>query len=105
LQAFPGQSVYEVRLDDVAPVERKLSHGIFNDDIERGPTAKDRVLKILRGFVANDAIPPVEVVRFPTSAQYRYKLTHGVHRFYLSIAAGFTHVPAIDGFDWDTVRS
>jgi hypothetical protein len=99
LQAFPRQNMYEVRIEDVAPVKRKLSHGVFNDDIESGVAAKARVLSILRGFIANDAIPPVEVVRLPTSDPYRYRLFHGAHRFYLSIAAGFTRVPAVDGFD------
>jgi hypothetical protein len=103
-QAFPGQIVYEVRIDEVSPVERKLSHGVFNNDIEKGLTAKDRVLKILRGFVANDAIPPVKVVPLPTAEPYCYKLTDGAHRFYLAIAAGFTHVPAVDGFDWSGLK-
>jgi hypothetical protein len=77
LQAVSGQPAYEVRIDEVAPLERKLSHGVFNDDIENGLTAKDRVLKILRGFVANEAIPPVEVVKLlPASASYLYKLTN-----------------------------
>ncbi|MFL6311905.1 MAG: hypothetical protein ACJ71W_07345 [Terriglobales bacterium] len=66
----------------------------------KGLTAKDRVLKILRGFLANEAIPPVEVVELlPPVAPYRYKLTNGTHRFYLSIAAGFRQIPAVDGFD------
>src|SRR6266403_1062482 len=30
---------------------------------------------------------------------YRYKLVHGAHRFYCSLAAGFKCVPAIEGFD------
>jgi hypothetical protein len=100
LQAVSGRRVYEVRVDEVVPVERKLSHGVFNDDHDKGLTAKDRVLKILRGFLANEAIPPVEVVELlPPVAPYRYKLTNGTHRFYLSIAAGFRQIPAVDGFD------
>ena len=76
-KAFPDQIVYEVQIDKVAPVERRLSHGVFNNDIEQGLTAKDRVLKILRGFVANDAIPPVKVVQLSPSEPYCYKLTEG----------------------------
>jgi hypothetical protein len=95
--AFP--SVYEVRIDEVEPVPRQLSHGVFNNDDETGLGAKDCVVKILRGFQADAAIPPVEILRLPSDARHAYRLKHGAHRFYLSIAAGFTHVPAVDGFD------
>jgi hypothetical protein len=98
-QAFPGKSVHEVRIDAVQPVRRRLSHGVFNDDVETGLLAKDRVIRILRGLRTNDAMPPVEIVRISSESQYKYNLTHGAHRFYLSIAAGFTHVPAVD---WST---
>jgi len=90
---------YEVRIDEVEPVTARLRHGLFRDDAETGLTAKQRSMKILRGFAAGDAIPAVRVVRLPPGSRYAYKLTDGAHRFYLSIGAGFTHVPAVDGFD------
>lgn len=71
--------------------------GIFNDSEEEG-TARERVLRILRGFRLDNAIPPVEIVE--GQHPHRYKLTHGAHRFYCSLAAGFTSVPTIEGFDW-----
>ena len=98
-QAFPGRDVYEVRIDTVAPVRRHLSHGVFNDDVETGLGAKDRVTNILCGFLTITAIPPVEILSLPSDAQHKYELKHGAHRFYLSIAAGFTHVPAVDWFE------
>jgi hypothetical protein len=90
----------EVRIDDVDATRRQLNHGVFNDDAETGRSAKDRVISIFRGFLNSSALPPVEVVRLPPGASSRYKLTHGAHRFYLSIAAGFTHVPAVKGFEF-----
>ena len=98
-QAFPVRSVCDLRIDEVAPVPRQLSHGVFNDDAETGLGAKDRVSNILRGFLTGGAIPPVEILRLPSDARHTYRLTHGAHRFYLSIVAGFTHVPTVDGFD------
>jgi len=98
-QAFPGRSVYEVRIDAVAPVRRHLSHGVFNDDVETGLGAKDRVMNILQGFLTNAIIPPVETLSLPSDARHKYRLKHGAHRFYLSIAAGFTHVPVVNGVD------
>jgi hypothetical protein len=79
------------------PVYRAPGIGIFNDNDEA--TAMERVVSILRGFRSGAAIPPVEVVRQPTRADFRYKLVAGAHRFYCSLAAGFYHVPALMGFD------
>jgi hypothetical protein len=101
-ESFPGSSIYEVPINEIAPVLRELSHGVFNDDIEKGLTAKDRVIQILQGFLASAALPPVELVQLPEGSPYKYKLAHGAHRFYLSIVAGFTHMPAVDGFDWSS---
>jgi len=95
---FPN--TFEVSIADVDPLrQRRLSHGIFNDDAETGRSARDRVIEILRGFVEDVAIPPVQIVRIPGCGPRMYRLYHGAHRFYLSIAAGFTHVPALKGKD------
>jgi hypothetical protein len=92
-QAF--RDIFEVRIADVAPVRRNLSCGVFNDDADTRLTAKERCMKILRGFANGDAIPPVLIVKQNPDTRYLYRLTHGAHRFYLSIGAGFTHVPAV----------
>ena len=91
--------VQPIRIDDVSPVRRKLSAGVFNDDIDTGLSAKERVMSILRAIRDNVPLPPVEIVDCPAGSSYRYKLTHGVHRLYCSLAAGFTHVPTVKGFD------
>ncbi|MCZ6625242.1 MAG: ParB/Srx family N-terminal domain-containing protein [Deltaproteobacteria bacterium] len=96
LNAFPN--VYSVSIKEVGPVHRE--GGVFKDDNETGLSAKERVTRILRWFREDVAIEPVEVVKLLPSDPYRYKLVHGAHRFYCSLAAGFTHVPAVDGFDW-----
>jgi hypothetical protein len=98
-ESFPERSHYEVRIDEVAPVRRQLSHGVFNNDAWTGLSAKDRVINILRGFVSGAALPPVEVAKLQQGSLYSYRLVHGAHRFYLSIASGFTHVPAVDGVE------
>ena len=91
--------IFGVAIEDVGPLRRA---NIFMDDMEtERKTARERVLRLLRGFQANEAIPPVEVVEAPPGYGYRYKLTHGAHRLYCSLAAGFTHIPAIKGFEWD----
>lgn len=88
----------EVPIADVEPVERQLSHGVFNDSDEFG-TARERVVFILSGFRDDVAIPPVELVRATSGGAHRYRVHDGAHRFYCSIAAGFRSVPAIDVTD------
>ncbi len=92
------QNVREVPLEEVGPVSRNAGIGIFDDSEEEG-SARERVLRILRGFRFDDAIPPVEIVEGQAGAPFRYKLVHGAHRFYCSLAAGFKCVPSIEGFD------
>jgi hypothetical protein len=90
----------EIAIADIGPVLRAPGVGIFNDNPDSG-SAHDRVVKILRGFRLGGAIPPVEVLE-DKSGEHRYKLMHGTHRFYCSLAAGFTHVPTVRAIDWDT---
>jgi hypothetical protein len=86
----------EVPMQDIAPVSRSPGVDIFNDSIAEG-SARERVVRILRGFRFDDAIPPVEIVEAQAGRPCRYELVHGGHRFYCSLAAGFKRVPIIDG--------
>jgi len=86
-------SAFKVPIGEVGPL---LRVPLFRDDpYEERKTGRERVLRLLRGFRADDAIPPVEVVPGPPGYGYRYKLIHGAHRLYCSLVAGFTHVPAV----------
>src|SRR5437660_3579946 len=96
-----GEPILEVSIAEVAPAPRPV--GIFRDS-EDGIPARERVLKILWGFRLGEAIPPVRVVESKSGSIYRYKLTDGAHRFYCALASGFTHVPTLKGFDWDSFR-
>ena len=76
-----------VSVGEVEPVRRQLSYGVFEEE--------EGVLGIFCGFVDNSAIPPVEIKRQPPGSGYPYFLWNGAHRFYCSVAAGFSHVPAV----------
>lgn len=93
------RDVFEVAIVDIREVSRSPGIGVFNDNDEA--SAQTRVVRLLRGFVSGAAIPPVVVVREPAGSRYSYKLTAGAHRLYCSLAAGFTHVPAVEGFDFN----
>ena len=60
---------------------------------------KARLIAVLQGLVVGDEMPPVPLQaisdghEFPP-APYAYRVRDGVHRFYASVAAGFTHLPA-----------
>jgi hypothetical protein len=94
------QNVREVSVHDVGLVSRNPGAGIFNDSEEEG-SARERVVRILRSFRFDNAIPPVEIVEGQLGFTYRYKLVRGADRFYCSVAAGFKNVPTIKGFDRD----
>ena len=91
-------SILTVAIHDVGPVDLTVRREIFRDSEEEG-TARERVLRILRGFRLGDRIPAVEIVDGKLGCSHRFKLTHGTHRFYCSVAAGFTHVPVRKAFD------
>lgn len=100
VDAHAHLDVFYVNISDVAPVRRQLSHGVFNDDPEKDLSAEDRVLRILGGFRTDSPIPPVQVRRQPKGSVYAYQLWHGAHRFYCSLAAGFSEIPAIEAPDF-----
>jgi len=60
---------------------------------------RDGLLSILRGFVADDEIPPIELLILPvlhdlSGEPFKFRGVNGYQRFYASIAAGFAFVPA-----------
>jgi hypothetical protein len=91
-----------IRIDEIGPVLRAPGVPYFNGSAEEGLTAKERVIRILRAFANGVALPPVEVVR-TSSDSHPFKLFDGTHRLYLSLAVGYTHIPAVerpDLADW-----
>jgi hypothetical protein len=92
--AYPWATVFEVPVEQVSPLERKLSHGVFNDRQVPG-SARARVVRILTAFREGRPLPPVEVLPLRDRGR-RFALYDGAHRFYCAIVAGFTAVPAVD---------
>lgn len=95
--SLEGLPLVTIPIASVEPVRRRLKYGVFNDDAYHGISAEARVKQILVGFRHDDALPPVQVVRLPDSSSgSTHRLHNGAHRFYCAVAAGFTHVPAIE---------
>ena len=58
-----------------------------------------RFVSILKGFVADAEIPPIDLLILPQLADiscqpFKYRVLGGVHRFYASIATGFEFLPS-----------
>ena len=92
--AYRSTTTNIVGLDDIEPIFRRLCtprdwHGF----------RRDGLVSILRGFVADDEIPPIELLILPvlhdlSGDPFKFRVVNGYHRFYASIAAGFAFVPA-----------
>src|SRR5579871_2427649 len=80
---------FEISIADVAPLsELRRSIGVFRTNEDEGICARERVLRILKGFLVGEAVPPVVIKNADPSSEYLYELVDGAHRLHLSIAAG-----------------
>ena len=88
--AESGSPCQVVPISDVAPIRRAPGLAGFSSD----GFAEHRMRSIFKAFLHNTPLPPVEVNEC-SSGSFRYKLHHGVHRLYGSVAAGFSHLPIV----------
>ena len=88
-----------IRITDIEPVRRAAGVPVFNDRCWDGISARERVQSIIRGFIQNAELPPVELSRQTMPGPYLFCLKNGVHRLYCSLAAGYTDIPAVKAFD------
>ena len=83
-----------IRLRDVEPPSRFPKCSLDFKGFSR-----DRMVRVLSGFVTGAEIEPVTVVVYPPvdlpPAIFRYRVWGGVHRFYASVAAGFECLPVV----------
>ncbi|WP_157475071.1 hypothetical protein [Lysobacter sp. Root494] len=64
---------------------------------------RERAMAILAAIRKGDALPPVEIDEPPDATGRRYRLRNGFHRYHLSAALGFSHVPVVlrPYFSWN----
>lgn len=90
---LPDAEAALIPLTAIEPVPRFTTHSKDWRGFDR-----ERLIRLLKGFVAGDAIEPVPLFEMPqfefAHSPYRYRVLDGLHRFYGSIAAGFSHLPA-----------
>ena len=57
---------------------------------------KYKLVPILLAFSSPEcALPPVEVSSVALTGNYRFKVHNGFHRYYASVAAGYTSLPVV----------
>jgi len=55
---------------------------------------KNRMVAVLMAFTSPEcALPAVPVKRIRPGGDYSFELTDGFHRYYASVAVGYTHLP------------
>jgi hypothetical protein len=92
LSSDPAAQV--IRLRDIEPPFRFPEHAKDFQGFDR-----ERLVRILSGFVAGAAIEPVPLLALPEVEfqpwPFRYRPRDGFHRFYAAVAAGFGSLPGI----------
>jgi hypothetical protein len=79
-------NVQRLLLVDVEPPERDPGIALFK---------KYKLIPVLMAFQSPEcALPPIEVENVSGSA-FPYRVMNGLHRFYASVAVGYTYVPAV----------
>jgi hypothetical protein len=53
---------------------------------------KERTISLLGAYLNDNPLPPVEVHELPDRKEY-YEVRNGYHRYYTSVAFGFTSLP------------
>lgn len=87
-----GDGVQLIELFRISPPFRDGQKIWFRDD--------ETVLMLLRSMKNKEQLPPISVWSLGKKLRDFYSVRDGFHRFYLSIAMGYTHIP-IRINDWD----
>ena len=87
----PNATLIPIEL--VEPLFRSVGHPLDFHGFSR-----ERMVSLLKGFVADNIIEAVPAIHLPArefcAGTFRYRVCNGVHRYYTSIAAGFSMLPA-----------
>lgn len=73
-----------IRLSEIAAPVRNV--GVRTLD-------EERTVSILRAITSGQTLPAIEADIPPQASQFKYRVRDGYHRFYVSVALGFSHLP------------
>ena len=78
-----------IPLADIEPVSMELRRHLSCAGFD-----EKRMVGVLRHIATHQEMWPIEITEIQGNL-YRYRLHDGTHRFFASVAAGFSHVPAL----------
>jgi hypothetical protein len=82
---YSAPEIQEIPIATIKPPSRSPDIALFQ---------KHRLVPILFAFQSLAALPAIEIQELHNHADYEFKVYHGCHRYYASVAAGFTSLPA-----------
>ena len=85
-RARPENDVDVVPIADIEPPRRSPGTPMLK---------KFKMMPVLFAFQSPECALPAVEVYVATSAPYRFTVHNGFHRFYGSVAAGYTHLPVL----------
>ena len=85
--AYPSSELCPLATIEPPHMGQRLRRG-------HGGFERHRMVSVLCDIALRKEIWPIEIVE-GGSGDYRYRLHQGAHRFHASVAAGFSHIPAI----------
>ena len=85
----PGHIVEIVELTQIQPLTRAVGEKGFR---------KYKLIPVLMAFQdPTGLLPPIQIQCLADDHVYRFKLVNGFHRYYASVAFGYSSIPAIVG--------
>lgn len=83
----PDEEVLIVPIEEVEPPRRNEGVGLLK---------KYKLVPVLFAFNSPEcALPPIEVHKIANLGSHKFTVHNGFHRFYGSVAAGYTHLPVV----------
>ena len=90
-KAYRGKPFSNSKIVLIADIELpSIEHG----KLSHGSLDRDRMISVLWSIAERAELLPVTITK-TTSGYCRYHLHDGTHRYHASVAAGFTHIPAL----------
>jgi len=98
---MPTTSAYNSTSSAVLTPLNEIEPPIRKREVEKDwrGFGRKRMIRVMSGVVTGAEIEPVPLRELDDdgnpAAPFRYRVRDGFHRFYASVAAGFSHLPAI----------
>lgn len=84
---FPMDGVIVVPISELEPPKRNAGVASFE---------KLRLVPILMAFASKGGtVPPIDVIASTNGSHYKYRVANGYHRYFASIAAGYSDIAVL----------